>query len=76
MTNVVCCSFNNCGLISGFWKVGGLVEVFNIAGQDGRIQFDDFRLDPRVRHTVWTQIVGGELFKITTPRPMNWEERL
>ena len=56
--------------------MGGLVEVFNIAGQDGRIQFDDFRLDPRVRHTVWTQIVGGELFKITTPRPMNWEERL
>jgi len=43
----------------GLWKVGGIGQVFSIANQEGRIQFDDFRLDPRIRHTVWTQVVGG-----------------
>ena len=40
-------------------KVGGVSEVFRRAQEGGRIQFDEISPDPTVRHTVWTQAIGG-----------------
>jgi len=34
-------------------------EVFSIARQGGRLQLFDFNLDPTVRHTFWSQTIGG-----------------
>ena len=33
--------------------------MFRIAYEGGRIQFDEISPDPTVRHTVWTQAIGG-----------------
>ena len=41
----------------GTFIVGGVTEVFALA-QD-RLQFFDMSLDPTIRHTFWTQSIGG-----------------
>ncbi|XP_076302458.1 putative sodium-dependent multivitamin transporter [Lasioglossum baleicum] len=38
---------------------GGLSDVWNIAREDGRVNFFDFRIDPTVRHTWWGLLIGG-----------------
>lgn len=40
-------------------KAGSWGEIWRVAREGGRIQFLDFRVDPTVRHTWWTQIFGG-----------------
>ncbi|XP_061401408.1 putative sodium-dependent multivitamin transporter [Musca vetustissima] len=40
-------------------KAGGLKDIWNVAVDSGRINMDEFSLDPTVRHTWWTLIIGG-----------------
>lgn len=40
---------------------GSLAEIWRIADSHGRIQFDNFDLDPTVRHTWWGIILGGSV---------------
>ena len=39
--------------------MGSLSEVVQRAYDGGRIQFDEISPDPTVRHTFWTQTIGG-----------------
>ena len=41
------------------FQVGGISEVFNRAYDGGRINFDEISADPTIRHTFWSQVVGG-----------------
>ncbi|XP_073848116.1 putative sodium-dependent multivitamin transporter [Musca autumnalis] len=40
-------------------KAGGLKEIWNVAADSGRLDFDEFSPDPTVRHTWWSLIIGG-----------------
>ncbi|XP_050430398.1 putative sodium-dependent multivitamin transporter [Adelges cooleyi] len=40
-------------------EVGGVTEIWNIANHYGRIEFDNFQLDPTVRHSWWSLFIGG-----------------
>nr|XP_002120451.1 sodium-coupled monocarboxylate transporter 1-like [Ciona intestinalis] len=48
-------------IIKGSMDVGGLDKVFQIANEGGRIDFWQFSLDPRIRHTFWSVSIGGSL---------------
>ena len=48
-----------CVVIKGTIDAGGFDELWNTAKLGGRIQFNDFRVDPTIRQTVWTQMIGG-----------------
>ncbi|BFY97780.1 hypothetical protein BsWGS_00820 [Bradybaena similaris] len=48
-------------LIKVCLDVGGMGIVLEMASDNGRIITDDIALDPRVRHTVWSLLVGGFL---------------
>lgn len=39
--------------------VGGVDKALSIANDGGRIQFDDFRPDPRIKMTFWGAVLGG-----------------
>ncbi|GAB1867003.1 Putative sodium-dependent multivitamin transporter [Camponotus japonicus] len=40
-------------------EVGGLKQIWEIAKQGQRIEFDSISPDPTVRHTWWSLIIGG-----------------
>lgn len=46
-------------LVRGSMMVGGFQEVWRINWEGGRIIFNDFRPDPTLHSTFWTQFVGG-----------------
>ncbi|TRY71728.1 hypothetical protein TCAL_03416 [Tigriopus californicus] len=46
-------------IICGLIKIGGVGDILRIANEHGRIEFFNFDPDPTVRHSVWTQIIGG-----------------
>ena len=46
-------------IIRGSLAVGGVREVLRIAADRGRLQFFNVSADPTVRHTLWTQLIGG-----------------
>ncbi|PAA50177.1 hypothetical protein BOX15_Mlig015129g1 [Macrostomum lignano] len=46
-------------IIRGLIDLGGIGNVWQISYKYGRIEFDNFSLDPRVRHTVWGLVVGN-----------------
>ncbi|XP_041370243.1 sodium-coupled monocarboxylate transporter 2-like isoform X2 [Gigantopelta aegis] len=46
-------------LVKGLMEVGGVKNMFEIANSQGRIIFDDVRVDPRVRHTLWSLTLGA-----------------
>ncbi|CAF1060218.1 unnamed protein product [Rotaria sp. Silwood1] len=48
-------------IIQGFIAVGGIELTFSKASKGGRIQFDSGSFDPRVRHTIWSLLIGGSL---------------
>lgn len=50
--------------IRGTEEVGGLSEVYhkNLAG--GRLIYPSWSLDPTIRHSMWSVVVGGGLFWI------------
>merc|ERR1719334_649031 len=37
----------------------GLPQILGLAKQTGRLQFFGLSPDPTVRHTLWTQVIGG-----------------
>ncbi|XP_012280969.1 putative sodium-dependent multivitamin transporter [Orussus abietinus] len=39
--------------------VGGLDQIWYIAEKGGRIEFDSYSIDPTVRHTWWSLLIGG-----------------
>ena len=49
-------------LVKGMIDVGGADKVWQIGTNRGRLQFDEFSLDPRVRHTVWNQRFGAVFY--------------
>nr|XP_014102086.1 putative sodium-dependent multivitamin transporter [Bactrocera oleae]XP_036230710.1 putative sodium-dependent multivitamin transporter [Bactrocera oleae] len=40
-------------------KAGGLAPIWQVAEERNRFYFTDFSLDPTVRHTWWSLIIGG-----------------
>ncbi|XP_078495998.1 sodium-coupled monocarboxylate transporter 1-like isoform X1 [Ciona intestinalis] len=48
-------------IIKGCSDVGGISKVISIANENGRIDFWRFDLDPRIRHSFWSIIIGGSL---------------
>ncbi|XP_033096745.1 sodium-coupled monocarboxylate transporter 1-like [Anneissia japonica] len=46
-------------IIKGSIDMGGFSNVWDIANKGGRIEFVDFRVDPRVRHSFWSICIGG-----------------
>ncbi|XP_051176176.1 putative sodium-dependent multivitamin transporter isoform X4 [Leptopilina boulardi] len=46
-------------IVTAAYSVGGIPEIWNIAQEGGRIQFDSISLDPTIRHTYWSLIIGG-----------------
>lgn len=47
--------------VIGTNQVGGFSEVWKRNRDTGRIQFFDMNLDPTVRHTFWTVVIGNYL---------------
>ncbi|XP_018372823.1 PREDICTED: putative sodium-dependent multivitamin transporter isoform X2 [Trachymyrmex cornetzi] len=53
------------GLVCAFYSsiaandVGGLGQIWEIARQGQRLQFDSIGLDPTIRHTWWSLLLGG-----------------
>ncbi|KDR21691.1 putative sodium-dependent multivitamin transporter isoform X1 [Zootermopsis nevadensis] len=48
-------------IIKATIDAGGLAEVWEIAVNGSRVEFDNFDPDPTVRHTWWSLIIGGGL---------------
>ncbi|XP_071839926.1 sodium-coupled monocarboxylate transporter 1-like isoform X2 [Apostichopus japonicus] len=46
-------------IIKGSMEVGGIQKVWQIAEEGGRIEFWDFRVNPTIRHTFWSIVIGG-----------------
>lgn len=46
-------------LIQGSIEVGGFAKAWEIASDNERVRFDDFRVDPSVRHSFWSLTLGG-----------------
>ncbi|CAF4014304.1 unnamed protein product [Rotaria sordida] len=51
-------------IIQGLIVLGGFGPTFSIASKNGRIQFDS--IDPRVRHTVWSVLIGSTFNALST----------
>ncbi|XP_005186212.1 sodium-coupled monocarboxylate transporter 1 [Musca domestica] len=48
--------------IKGSIDIGGASKVFESAWESGRIEGPDMDLNPTVRHTLWSQLVGGVFY--------------
>ncbi|MBN3302959.1 SC5A5 protein, partial [Amia calva] len=48
-------------LIHGTILVGGPAKVLELASNGSRVNFNDFKLDPRKRYTFWSFTVGGTM---------------
>ena len=48
-------------IIKGNYDVGGAAVVFDRNYQSGRIELFNFEPDMRMRHTVWSLVIGKEL---------------
>ncbi|XP_054710105.1 putative sodium-dependent multivitamin transporter [Uloborus diversus] len=53
-------------IIKGSADLGGVQEVFRIAGEGGRLNFFNFNFDPTLRFTVMSTFIGGFMYGITT----------
>ncbi|CAF2107505.1 unnamed protein product [Rotaria magnacalcarata] len=53
-------------IIQGFIALGGVRAAMSIASKGGRIEFNSVSLDPRVRHTVWSLLIGGSFNALST----------
>ncbi|CAG5125867.1 unnamed protein product, partial [Candidula unifasciata] len=49
-------------LIQGSIVQGGFAKAWETAYSNGRIIFDNFSLDPKTRHSVWSMVFGGWAF--------------
>jgi len=50
---------------TGLYHVGGLGNVIKISMEGERIDFSDFRIDPTVRHSFWSLMIGGTFTLLT-----------
>ncbi|GFO44794.1 sodium-coupled monocarboxylate transporter 1 [Plakobranchus ocellatus] len=41
-----------------FLKVGGIDEIWRLCEEGGRTKMDKVSLDPTIRHTLWSQLIG------------------
>uniref|UniRef100_A0A1B0A1P5 Sodium-coupled monocarboxylate transporter 1 n=1 Tax=Glossina pallidipes TaxID=7398 RepID=A0A1B0A1P5_GLOPL len=48
--------------IKGTLDIGGFNEVFTSAWQSTRIEAPDLSVDPTIRHTLWSQLIGGVIY--------------
>ncbi|KAI9577558.1 hypothetical protein GQX74_005020 [Glossina fuscipes] len=48
--------------IKGTLDIGGFKEVFTSAWQSTRIEAPDLSVDPTIRHTLWSQLIGGVIY--------------
>lgn len=46
-------------IVEGSKVIGGFSKAWDIADKGGRIKFDEFDPDPRVRHSFWNVMIGG-----------------
>nr|XP_054752022.1 sodium-dependent multivitamin transporter-like [Lytechinus pictus] len=46
-------------IIHGSVKMNGFGNVWRINNEGGRVVFDDIRVDPTIRHTVWSLVFGA-----------------
>ncbi|XP_062591301.1 sodium-coupled monocarboxylate transporter 1-like [Saccostrea cucullata] len=46
-------------LIQGNVELGGFDQAWKKAEESGRVYFTDFNPDPKVRHSVWSLVIGG-----------------
>ncbi|KAL8566599.1 hypothetical protein ACOMHN_054821 [Nucella lapillus] len=46
-------------LIRGIMRVGGFAAAWEKMENSNRVNFDDFRFEPNVRHTFWSLVIGG-----------------
>ncbi|CAF1491028.1 unnamed protein product [Adineta ricciae] len=53
-------------IIQGLIVLGGFGPTFSKAYEGKRIQFDSISPDPRVRHTVWSLLIGGTMNSLAT----------
>ncbi|XP_052776428.1 sodium-coupled monocarboxylate transporter 1-like [Mya arenaria] len=49
-------------IIEGSKYANGFENAWNIANENGRIEFLEFSPDPKTRHSVWTVAIGGSFF--------------
>jgi len=45
-------------VVKGLVVVGGITNVFQLAGEEGRLVWANVSFDPRVRNTVWSLAIG------------------
>ncbi|XP_037806366.1 sodium-coupled monocarboxylate transporter 1 [Lucilia sericata] len=48
--------------IKGSIDIGGASKVLEEAWDSGRIERPDFNINPTVRHTLWSQLIGGVFY--------------
>lgn len=53
-------------ILKGSFDVGGFQNMISIAKEGQRFQFFNFTLDPTVRFTFWSSLVGGFMYGMTT----------
>ncbi|KAL7036977.1 hypothetical protein ACKWTF_009024 [Chironomus riparius] len=49
--------------IKGTYEAGGLAVVIERNIESGRLSMPDFRIDPTIRISFWTMIIGGTFFR-------------
>ncbi|XP_071129767.1 sodium-coupled monocarboxylate transporter 2-like [Mytilus edulis] len=52
-------------LIQGSIEVGGFAKAWEIAADNERVWFTDFRVDPSVRHSAWALVIGGSFLWVS-----------
>ncbi|XP_055937446.1 putative sodium-dependent multivitamin transporter [Argiope bruennichi] len=53
-------------IVKGSIDVGGFPEVLSIAEKGGRLNFFNTAFDPTIRFTVWSALIGGFMYGMTT----------
>ncbi|TMW53134.1 hypothetical protein DOY81_001862 [Sarcophaga bullata] len=48
--------------IKGSMDVGGASNVFQEAWDSGRLELPDLNINPTIRHTLWSQLIGGVFY--------------
>ncbi|XP_071959654.1 sodium-coupled monocarboxylate transporter 1-like [Antedon mediterranea] len=46
-------------IIKGSVDLGGFGNIWEFSQEGGRIEFDEFGADPRIRHSFWSILIGG-----------------
>ncbi|XP_076436062.1 sodium-coupled monocarboxylate transporter 1-like isoform X2 [Babylonia areolata] len=49
-------------IVRGLHVQGGVQHVWHLAANRSRIVFDEFSVDPTVRHSVWSMVLGSGLY--------------